>query len=1308
MCLPIIIATVMFYSLNMYHRYKRMIYDRMRMLSKSCSTWFIVSMMISLVICDSTVIHVKPDKPSDTNQSCSEPCISLYINASQLSDLLTSNTILKLQPGIHFIGQDIITWNKTNVSFIGDVQGTEDVVHITCSVNVSISFVNCSNVIIQDILFERCGNFVDTSYMDTAIGENYWYKFPLVPKAALIFVHCFSTTLHGLFITESPGFGMVGVNMLGNTQVQSIHVEFSGVFPCSTFYSSEGPLAGGMLLLFQNTPSSLSNNNISTFTLSDSIFLSSCSPITIFGLSYYNFEDVTDLAGSGGISAIFGQNSYSLNMLIENSVFANNIAHDHAGLNFIYYTGVSGAQVSIKKCSFADNIVDSLANSLQGVVAINYATLIKSFYLKPGASFQRLPLHQYIPNEVYIMDCVFTNNTSYASSGISFISSGEDYTMKIHLRSTHFTKNVGYTSSALLFLQRESPAFSTAFQVVIEKCTFFNNSLIIPEDVYASDQVNLFRYASVVVFHNVRLTNFTGSAIFDKNKGSSIFLYSSVISLNGTFEFINNYATIGAGLGIYANSYVLVHEGANISFVNNFARRRGGAVYVENLYSVPSNLANICFFQYLSPRGNLDDVERIDVNILFANNSAGEAGNSIFSSLIDECSWLPNTAFQEASPSIVTSTTISFADLLKEQISSEPYQVCFCLPSSMQNIETACIINSYSTTIYPGQTIDVTVVGTGQRYGPAPTIIYTTVSDESHCSINGTRQVIQEIPNKCTTLQYAITSNTSGVCNLEFRTDAAQPTLSFGPNQQRKAVVQILDCPFGFVLNENGVCDCHPLLTSHLNPARVFSCNVATQTFTRTPYSWLRTVNNNGNLTEIIAREYCSFGYCDSGNYLSLNDLDSQCFYQRSGTLCGQCQSGYSSVFGSSECKVCSNSWLLLTFVFAIAGIILVLKIFVLNLTITSGTINGIIFYANVISINANILFTTDYVFRPLSVFISILNLDLGIETCFYNGMDEYAKVWLEFVFPLYLIAIVVVIIVMARYSTWAQRAVQSNGAPVLATILFLSYTKLLRNASLGLFYIDNITHLPSGKTELVWALDANVEYFGFKFTILFIVLLLVFILIVIPFTLVMLFTKTFLRLKHIAYFKPMLDAYQSPFADPFRFWLGFRLLIRAFLFSISALGTENVLLINSITLSGLAIIQGYFRPFKNFYCNLWDLLFLLNLATLFTVSQYFGESNAIIVIVLVGISFLKFIALICYHIVKAFGRQGKERMKKSKMFHKINIPLNRINTSLVTSSVYKHLAMMPQEPVQHSRRSSDVMGYAEMREPLVILDDAM
>ena len=1094
------------------------------MSTRSVLTWIVVLVIICLVTCDSMVIYVKPDKPQYTGQPCPEPCISLFINASQLSDLLTSNTILKLQPGVHSIGQDIVVWNKTNVSFIGDVQGTEDVVHIACNENVSISFVNCSNAIVKDILLEHCGNFLDTSYMDTAIGENYWYKFPRIPQAALIFIHCFSTGLENLFITKSPGFGVLGINMLGYTRVQSITVQFSGPIQCSIYYVLDSPLpgSGGILLLFQNTPDSLSND-IFRFIVSNSSFLSSC------GLFRLNNE-APDLSGSG-IFTLFGQNAYSLTMVIENSTFDNNTESQHPGLNFIYFTGVSGTNISINNCYFTNNFADGSSDILQGEVAINYATPVTSLYLKPGASFQQLPSYMHKSNVVSITDCVFTNNTSFASSGISFLSFGEDYTMNVYLRNIYFRKNIGHTSSALVFLQRQPPAFSTAFQVTIQNCTFYESIVSIPADFYTDDEISIFRYASVVVFHNIRQIDFIGYSIFEKNSGSSIFLHNSVMSLNGTFEFIENYAINGAGLAIYGNSYVLLHERTNVSFINNVARSKGGAIYVEEVYGVPSSLTIICFFQYLSSRGNLDEIESIDVHMYFANNSAGEAGNSIFSSQIDECSWLPNTAFQEASSSDITNRTISFANPYKQQISSNAYEVCFCSQPPTQSIKNDCIFNSVmpnSNTKYPGETVDITVVGVGDRFGPAPTIIYTTVSDQSNCFIDGSRIMVHQIPNNCTTLQYVVTSNSSGTCTLTLRTDSDDSTPS-------RANVELIDCPFGFVLNENGVCDCHPLLTSPDNPAMVTNCNLTSQTFQRPGNSWLHTVNSNGTLTEVIARSYCY--YCDSlESNLSLIDLDSQCLYQRSGTLCGQCTSGYSSVFGSPECKVCSNAWLSLLIVFAIVGIILVIILFMLNLTITKGTINGIIFYTNVISINSTILFPTNNTFHPLFAFISLLNLDLGIETCFYNGMDEYAKIWLEYVFPVYLIVIVGVIIVMARYITWVQRAVQSNGIPVLATLLFLSYTKLLTNASVSLFYIVGITHLPSGTIEPVWAVDANIEFFGFKFTILFVVSLLISLLIVIPLTLVMLFTKRFLRFKYVSHFKPMLDAYQSPFANPFRF----------------------------------------------------------------------------------------------------------------------------------------------------------------------------
>ena len=76
--------------------------------------------------------------------------------------------------------------------------------------------------------------------------------------------------------------------------------------------------------------------------------------------------------------------------------------------------------------------------------------------------------------------------------------------------------------------------------------------------------------------------------------------------------------------------------------------------------------------------------------------------------------------------------------------------------------------------------------------------------------------------------------------------------------------------------------------------------------------------------------------------------------------------------------------------------------LFLLHLTVAAGTLHGLIFYTNIVAANHHILFPQTPN-NPASIFIAWLNLDLGIQTCFYSGMDVYAKTWLEFVFPVYI-----------------------------------------------------------------------------------------------------------------------------------------------------------------------------------------------------------------------------------------------------------------------------------------------------------------
>ena len=163
---------------------------------------------------------------------------------------------------------------------------------------------------------------------------------------------------------------------------------------------------------------------------------------------------------------------------------------------------------------------------------------------------------------------------------------------------------------------------------------------------------------------------------------------------------------------------------------------------------------------------------------------------------------------------------------------------------------------------------------------------------------------------------------------------------------------------------------------------------------------------------------------------------------------------------------------------FIFTGFALVFFIKVLDLTVAKGTINGLIFYANIVWANKSILFPIAETLHPLQqilyTFIAWLNLDLGIETCFIDGLNAYWKTWLQCVFPIYVWTITGSVIIASHYSTRASRIFGNNSVPVLATLILLSYVKLLRTiiTSLGfslLNYPEGNRMVRRWKCSLLW-----------------------------------------------------------------------------------------------------------------------------------------------------------------------------------------------------------------------------------------------
>ena len=131
------------------------------------------------------------------------------------------------------------------------------------------------------------------------------------------------------------------------------------------------------------------------------------------------------------------------------------------------------------------------------------------------------------------------------------------------------------------------------------------------------------------------------------------------------------------------------------------------------------------------------------------------------------------------------------------------------------------------------------------------------------------------------------------------------------------------------------------------------------------------------------------------------------------------------------------------------------------------GRLNGLILYANILHSNRAIFFPDGH-FSPATVFISWINLDLGIETCFFNGMDAYAKTWLQFLFLRYIWTIVIAMIVSSHYYVLAAKLFRRHVVKVFATLFLLPYANI-QHTTISALSFATITN-PDGEQSCVAA----------------------------------------------------------------------------------------------------------------------------------------------------------------------------------------------------------------------------------------------
>ena len=763
--------------------------------------------------------------------------------------------------------------------------------------------------------------------------------------------------------------------------------------------------------------------------------------------------------------------------------------------------------------------------------------------------------------------------------------------------------------------------------------------------------------------------------------GGGIHATSSIITLiydigtrqytGTTLKIIDNTAEkAGGGMSLEVNSKVNIlnvskYDSSDaqytIEFVANSAGY-GGALYVADdtnsatctSTSYMAYSANTeCFFQMLvtivRQLTNLpSQITANPINTLFTGNIAYIKGSSVFGGLLDRCSVSPfvQRANNNAIDGVTYFKSISNnTDPHPYAISSNPVKVCFC----QNNVPNCNVGQPPLIKAKKGYNFTVPLVAVDQVQNVvSATILSSPISNESGM---GEGQHIQSTGENCTDLIFSIFSPSD---HEKLQVYADGPCKD-APLSQGVIHIQFLPCTCSIGFQHNieertrCACECDSKLSEYIT-----DCNPQDQTLTRTKKFWLTNVSAVSNSYLIFPN--CPLNYCHpptSSVKINLNipnGADSQCANGRSGILCGTCKPDLSLSLGSSRCIPCPTHWrgtlVVILLAALLAGIALVFFLLFLNLTVAAGTINGIIFYAHIANANSSTFLPFS---KPnfITVFLAWLNLELGFDICLFQGMDTFWKTLLHLSYPIYLFGLVTAIIAISERSIKFARFIgKKNPVATLATVILLSYSKLLHLTIASLSFA--ILNYPDS-SKLTWLHDASVPYIQGKHAILFLVALLILIA-GSTYTAVLFFWQWLLKqqnrkpLKWIQnqHLYMFLEPYHAPYTFKHRYWTGLLLFIRALLYIISAANVSNDPAVNllaiGIVMICLLVLKSYSRGnlYRKWALDILEMACYLNIA-LFSLTELFileGNRNQEIAAYISGsFTIALFLLVLIYHL---------------------------------------------------------------------------
>ena len=1189
------------------------------------------TVIVCITVIRGTVIHL----PDNNGQTLDHYLCSDNLVVNDMMFILQSNVT-------HYSTERLelcVVKGANNITIMSDSNNSPAV--LNCS-RTGLAFIDVSNLNIYNTIFSGCGITLDEDSYNAlnnvpANGIPY-YKYDRNDSVTLLFLNCSHLALYNVHINNYIGFGMILTNTQGTIEMQ--YISITDAIDSSNYRDETQQLkvSGSALLITYDVQKLLENASM----ILDHVI------VTDGYTTEFNDSLISDIDTrlshpivrvAGGISIIINEpdnTSFSANIKIENLTVKNN----RGGGVVLVYINVVKSRVVIdtanisscllgglndqKKIGESLTVYFALTEMREGLQSccslllenVNFTALIADSCRNKYGNLSVQPSVAFDLTSVLVRaigDYVGKRNT-------------KNYVQSVMLNNVYFAQDFPGITKREFGIGMFVISFKS-IKMILQNVTSQGFSCSVngynPNDPYYSCE----RVGSLA-FENMESLEIVNGLFSNHEQCSVMYVHSSDISFAGNITISHNCGIVYGAVNLLFTSKLMFVEPLKLTMENNSAVY-GGALHIYEQFS------DECAIKF-RPKYHYDyqNYTNMNISLVINGNKAALSGNTIYANPLQMC------VDGAQVPSNVSLFDLLLISMTPQQtrntteVASPPSSICLCKNGKIP--ELPCKEQMQKFNVSPGGSINFSMLAADidvSVYGIATARFEMTTDVNVHLKQQDVSSSLAQ--GSCTEIEYTIYHDANAMSNVQ---------LVLSPYLQTSSVsldLTLKNCSSGFK-HENGTCQCLPVYET-------LGCSNGL--INRPDNDWIgyTTRDQHMNSTYGYASD-CPSGLCNDRlkNTSIITNFDEpspMCNGGRTGTLCTICPNGKSLVFGSVICQKCSNAYISTILFFCACGILLVAVLFMLQLTVKVGTINGLIFYANLFSsgLTLGYLLQVNSNLYLLRIFISFLNLDLGFPLCFYDGMTEEVYRLLQFVFPVYVWIIIGTIIIVSRHSTKLTKITGKHSVAVLATLIQLSYSKIITNVAESFPYTQIMTSKENYYT--VWFV-VGVKY-GSHLHILQLIISIIFLLLfVVPYTLIITFAPFLARYQIISRFMPYLDTVYAPYKEKWRFWFGarlalllFLLIFRALLSGVSfaiSLGLELFLVLTFV------LFQIHFKPFKSIIIHILDTFFMLNFCAIaiFAISISSGTTLFSISVTLTAVAFIVFISIILYHIYMVYFKK--------------------------------------------------------------------